>query len=308
MRMSIGWPVDGQADAAVLREPLLGDVEVAHDLDARDDAGDHAARDRRGARAARRRRGSARACPCPRARSGCRRRRPRRAWAMIELTSLMTGASSADSRISVTSAAPSSSSSSSIASATASSSCWRRGDQRRDVLGGGDDRAARRWPVMIEMSSTREHVGRVRHRDQQRASSIEADRDRVVALGRRRGIRLTAARSSLKTFRSRWSRPKRSAVARASWSLRDRAVARAGPARACGRLARASAIASRPAPAARSRARRCTSVSEAARRRRGGAAGSAPAAQPPRAAGASLRASRSGGPLRVGSSGIRERP
>ena len=43
------------------------------------------------------------------------------AWAISELTSLMTGASSADSRISVSAASSSSSSTSSIASATASS-------------------------------------------------------------------------------------------------------------------------------------------------------------------------------------------
>jgi hypothetical protein len=40
--------VDGQRDAAVLRDALLGDVEVGHDLHARDDARDHAPRDRRG--------------------------------------------------------------------------------------------------------------------------------------------------------------------------------------------------------------------------------------------------------------------
>ena len=33
--------VDVDGDAAVLRDPLLGDVELAHDLDPRDDAGDH---------------------------------------------------------------------------------------------------------------------------------------------------------------------------------------------------------------------------------------------------------------------------
>ena len=38
---------DGEADAAVLREPLLGDVEARHDLEARRDAGDHAAGHRR---------------------------------------------------------------------------------------------------------------------------------------------------------------------------------------------------------------------------------------------------------------------
>ena len=33
--------LDRQSDAAVLGHPALGDVEVAHDLDPRDDAGDH---------------------------------------------------------------------------------------------------------------------------------------------------------------------------------------------------------------------------------------------------------------------------
>ena len=33
--------LDGQADAPVLRDPPLGDVEVAHDLDPRDNAADH---------------------------------------------------------------------------------------------------------------------------------------------------------------------------------------------------------------------------------------------------------------------------
>ena len=36
--------VDGEPDAAVLRDAALGDVEVAHDLHAADDAADHAPR------------------------------------------------------------------------------------------------------------------------------------------------------------------------------------------------------------------------------------------------------------------------
>ena len=47
-RMSIAWPSTRQRHAAVLRHALLGDVEVGHDLHARDDAGDHPARDLRG--------------------------------------------------------------------------------------------------------------------------------------------------------------------------------------------------------------------------------------------------------------------
>ena len=49
------------------------------------------------------------------------------AWAMIELTSLMTGASSADSRISVTSASSSSPCSTAAATASSSGSCARSG-------------------------------------------------------------------------------------------------------------------------------------------------------------------------------------
>src|SRR4030095_8111545 len=37
--------VDRDPDAAVLRDAALGDVEVAHDLHAADDAADHAPRD-----------------------------------------------------------------------------------------------------------------------------------------------------------------------------------------------------------------------------------------------------------------------
>ena len=39
--------VDGQPDAAVLGQAALGDVELGHDLHARDDAGGHPPRDRR---------------------------------------------------------------------------------------------------------------------------------------------------------------------------------------------------------------------------------------------------------------------
>src|SRR4028118_709064 len=42
-----GVLVERQADAAVLRDATLGDVEVGHDLHAADDAGEHATRDRR---------------------------------------------------------------------------------------------------------------------------------------------------------------------------------------------------------------------------------------------------------------------
>ncbi len=43
-------PLDGQREAPVLGHAPLGDVEVGHDLDPRDDAGGHPALDRRGRR------------------------------------------------------------------------------------------------------------------------------------------------------------------------------------------------------------------------------------------------------------------
>ncbi len=43
-RRSTRLLVDGDPDPAVLGNPLLGDVEVAHDLDPRDHRGDHAPR------------------------------------------------------------------------------------------------------------------------------------------------------------------------------------------------------------------------------------------------------------------------
>ena len=89
------------------------------------------------------------------------------AWAMIELTSLMTGASSADSRISVTSA--SSSSPSRTASATASSSRLMR--VIRPLMSSGDATTARTSrPVAQLQVVEREHVRRVRHRDEQPAA------------------------------------------------------------------------------------------------------------------------------------------
>ena len=98
------------------------------------------------------------------------------AWAMIELTSLMTGASSADSRISVTSA--SSSSPSWTASATASSSRLMRRDQPVDVVGRGDHRAHLAARAQLQVVE-REHVRRIRHRDEQPARVVVADRRRA---------------------------------------------------------------------------------------------------------------------------------
>ena len=105
------------------------------------------------------------------------------AWAMIWLTSLMTGASSAVSRRSTISPGPSSS----VAEVDLGG---RRdvlqprllGDQDRDVLARGDrdaDLVAGHQRDVVD----RQDVGRVGHRDQQPALAGERDRDRLVALG-----------------------------------------------------------------------------------------------------------------------------
>ena len=102
------------------------------------------------------------------------------AWAMIEFTSLITGASSADSRISVTSA--SSSSPCSTASATASSRRLMRADQALDVVGRGHHRPHLVAGHQLQVVE-REHVRRVGHRDHQVAALVEADRRGVEPAG-----------------------------------------------------------------------------------------------------------------------------
>ena len=105
-------------------------------------------------------------------------------FAITPLTSLITGASPADSRISVISpAARPSSSSSSIASAIEESSLVAFEHRGLDVLGGRDG------GPHVEAGHDRDvvdraHVGGVRHRHQQRVVADERDRDRPVALGR----------------------------------------------------------------------------------------------------------------------------
>ena len=104
-------------------------------------------------------------------------------WAMIEFTSLITGASSAVSRTSAT-------------SSISSSPCFDRGghgvvelahaaDQAVDVLDPGDhgqNLVAGHQLQVVE----REHVRRVRHRDEQVSAVVEADRHRSEpARGRR---------------------------------------------------------------------------------------------------------------------------
>ena len=105
------------------------------------------------------------------------------ACAMIELTSFMTGASSADSRISVTSA----------------SSCLalldglrhrvvepaHAPDQRLDVVRRGHDRLHLVPGHQLEVVEG-EHVRRVGDRDEQAAALVEADRSRVQPAGRLR--------------------------------------------------------------------------------------------------------------------------
>ena len=104
---------------------------------------------------------------------------PRRtASAMIEWTSLTTGASSADSRSSMTCAA--SSSVSSWISWTDSSSVESPRNQRLDVLvrrNRAPDVVAGRHRDVVE----REQVGRVGGRHEQRALAEERDRDGLVA-------------------------------------------------------------------------------------------------------------------------------
>jgi hypothetical protein len=91
------------------------------------------------------------------------------AWAIIELTSLMTGASSADSRISVTAA-----------------------DHAEDVVGRGHHRAHLVAGHQLQVVE-RQHVRRVRHGDHQVAALVEADRDGVEAPGRLRADQVQRA-------------------------------------------------------------------------------------------------------------------
>ena len=137
------------------------------------------------------------------------------ACAMTLLTSLMTGAFCADSRMSGASI-DSSSTSSAIASATAESNLLSRA--MTAATSSGEATAGRTSrPVMIEMSSTaRTLVGSV-----MATSSVSWSMNATGTASNRfavwSGTRFTAPRSTSNRLRSRWSRPKRSAVARASW-------------------------------------------------------------------------------------------
>ena len=248
-RTSTRRPSTVSDDAAVLRHAALGDVEVGHDLDARDDAGDHPARDRRRRRAARRRCGSARACSRP---SGSK-------W-MSEAPSLDRlgddRVHELDDRRVVGRLAQvgdlgraSSSSSSSTASATASSRRFRRAISAamssREATTGAHLVAGHHRDVV-----DREHVRRVGHRDAAACARRRSRSARPRSAWRpaaRSGSR--APMSTLKTARSTWSRPKRSAVARASWSAViapcSSSICSGGAAAASGRSSTAASTRSR---------------------------------------------------------------
>ena len=137
------------------------------------------------------------------------------AWAITEFTSLITGASSADSRISVTSA--SSSSPCSTAAATASSSRLMRPTSSR-MSSCDPTTGITSWPVMSFRSSsasTFEGSAMATRRCPASSKPIGAAASRRAACA---PMRLSAPTSALNTARSTCGRPKRCAVARASWS------------------------------------------------------------------------------------------
>ena len=174
--------VDRQRHAAVLRHALLGDVEVGHDLHARDDAGDHAARDR-----------------------GRLAQHAVDAEAHAHVAALglevdVRGAlldrlgddrvDELDDRRVVGGLADLGDVGElllavSIASATASSRRLIAADQAGDVVGRRHDRPHLVAGHQLEVVE-REHVRRVGHRDQQRAVVVVADRDGAEAAGRLR--------------------------------------------------------------------------------------------------------------------------
>ncbi len=138
--------------------------------------------------------------------------------AISELTSLMTGAFSADSRISATSAR--SSSPSETASATASSSLFMR--PIRPWMSSAEATTGRTsWPVISFRSSSASTF------DGSAIATISAPSSPIpigTAVKRRAActlIRLSAEMSALKMPRSTWCSPKRCATARAYWSRAD---------------------------------------------------------------------------------------
>ena len=93
--------VDGQADPSVLWRPALGDVEVGHDLEPRDQPGGHPLRDRRGVHDDPVDAKTDLQVAVARDPGGCRRLRGSTASAITEWTSFTTGASSAEARSSI---------------------------------------------------------------------------------------------------------------------------------------------------------------------------------------------------------------
>ena len=136
----------------------------------------------------------------------------------------------------------------------------RRGDRGADLV-------ARHQRDVVD----REDVRRVGHRDDERALAGEGDRHRLVALGG--GAREQVGGGHVdrgRRVRSRWSRPWRSAIARASWSCGRSRPSRGGPARASSPPSRAASTAARRARAS-AKPELDDDVGEEARRRRGAA-------------------------------------
>ena len=178
------------------------------------------------------------------------------AWAMIEFTSLITGASSADSRISVMSAI--SSSPCSTASATASSSRLMR--VITPAMSSGEATTGRTSLPVISFRSSRASTfdGSAMATSSWPFSSYPIgtapSRRAACAL-----IELRALTSVLKMVRSTWWSPKRWAIARESWSP----VIAPDSSRTCSG-ARPLALPSSMAGSTRSRGRKpiCTITSE----------------------------------------------
>ena len=207
------------------RSPL-GDVEVGHDLDPRDQSGREPPR--HGGRVDRDAVDPEADRRSPSLGSRWMSEVPRlTASAMMVWTSLTTGASSADSRSSITSA-PAALRGSPRRPRAPTPRGWRADSDGLDILGGGDrrpDLVAGGHRDVVEA----EHVRRVGGGDQERVGVHEGDRDRAEAPGLAALIRFAAPLST-------WNRSGRRS--RARFGLRARA--RAG-----------GAEASRPRPAPR---------------------------------------------------------
>ena len=187
-------PCTRQLDAPVLRQAALGDVQLGHDLDARDDRGLQPPRRRLLRRTARRRCGSGRAGGPRTARCGCRRRSASTASSMSRLTSRTTGASKAMSRRWSTS-------SSLVGAPVLVRPCSRRSSGARSRRRRRSARSPRGWPrpgatqsfdvesgSVCRSSSSEQRIGRIgrRHRE---GGALDGDRAAHVlaqVLGRER--------------------------------------------------------------------------------------------------------------------------